>query len=90
MKQDADSGGRLRIAGVVASGLIADHWSPQHWLAGTLIALFSFVAPWLLSSPARGRHLHPAGVCAAGFVLQAAGAVFSNFEPRFRLRRADV
>jgi hypothetical protein len=44
--QDANSGGAIMIAGVVASGLIADRLvvaTPGP--AGYLIALFSFVAP---------------------------------------------
>jgi len=87
-------GGAIAIAGVVASGLIADRFGRRNTLGSLaiLIALFSFVAPMLLGSSGLGEDVF----ILVGFALlglsygQAAGAVTSNFEPKYRYTGAAL
>jgi MFS family permease len=87
-------GGAIALAGVVASGWIADRFGRRNTLGSLaiLIALFSLVAPMLLGNAGLGEDLF----ILIGFALlglsygQAAGAVTSNFEPRFRYTGAAL
>ena len=87
-------GAAIALVGVVASGWIADRYGRRNTLGSLaiLIALFSFVAPMLLSNDVFGEDLF----ILVGFALmglsygQAAGAVTSNFEPKFRYTGAAL
>jgi MFS family permease len=84
----------LGACGIVGSGLIADRIGRQRMLAllATLIAVFSGFAPTLLDGGALGQDVF----ILLGFVLlglsygQAAGAMNSSFEPRFRYTGAAL
>jgi len=87
-------GGFLIAAGVVASGWVADRYGRRRTL-GTLaamIAVFSGFAPTLLNGGTLGQDVF----ILLGCVLlglsygQAAGAVTSNFSPRFRYAGAAL
>ncbi|RZJ06956.1 MAG: MFS transporter, partial [Haliea sp.] len=87
-------GAFVAIAGVVASGWIADRYGRRNTLGtlAVLIGVFSFAAPLLLGSDVFGEDVF----ILLGFALlglsygQAAGAVSSNFEPRFRYTGAAL
>jgi len=87
-------GGAVAVVGVVASGLIADRFGRRNTLGSLaiLIALFSFGAPWLLGSSGLGEDIF----ILLGFALlglsygQAAGAVTSNFEAKYRYTGAAL
>ena len=87
-------GGAIAVVGVVASGLIADRFGRRHTLGSLaiLIALFSFIAPWLLGSSRMGEDIF----ILVGFALlglsygQAAGAVTANFEAEYRYTGAAL
>jgi len=87
-------GALLGACGIVGSGLIADRIGRQRMLAllATLIAVFSGFAPTLLDGGALGQDVF----ILLGFVLlglsygQAAGAMNSSFEPRFRYTGAAL
>jgi MFS family permease len=87
-------GGAVAIPGVVASGLIADRLGRRKTLGllAILIALFSFIAPWLLGSQGLGENIF----ILVGFALlglsygQAAGAVTANFEAKYRYTGAAL
>jgi MFS family permease len=87
-------GAVLGAAGIVASGLIADRVGRRFTLGGlaALIAVFSGFAPTLLDGGRIGQDIF----ILLGFVLlglsygQAAGAVTSNFEPRYRYTGAAL
>jgi MFS family permease len=87
-------GALLGGAGIVASGLIADRIGRQKTLGllATLIAVFSGFAPTLLDGGTLGQDMF----ILLGFVLlglsygQAAGAMNSSFEPRFRYTGAAL
>lgn len=80
--------------GMVASGLIADRVGRRFTLGGlaAMIAVFSGFAPTLLD----GGHIGQDIFILLGFVLlglsygQAAGAVTSNFEPKYRYTGAAL
>lgn len=87
-------GAALAMVGVVASGLISDHYGRRRTL-GTLalmIAMFSLVAPTLLASGWDGQRLF----IVLGFALlglsygQAAGAVTANFATKYRYTGAAL
>ena len=87
-------GGAIALVGVLASGWIADRFGRRNTLGtlAILIGLFSFVAPMLLANDVFGEDLF----ILIGFALlglsygQAAGAVTSNFEPKFRYTGAAL
>jgi MFS family permease len=87
-------GAVLGAAGIVASGLIADRVGRRFTLGGlaVLIAVFSGFAPTLLDGGRIGQDIF----ILLGFVLlglsygQAAGAVNSNFAPRYRYTGAAL
>jgi MFS family permease len=87
-------GALLGAAGIVASGLIADRIGRRRTLEllAILIAVFSGFAPTLLDGGALGQDMF----ILLGFVLlglsygQAAGAMNSSFEPRFRYTGAAL
>jgi MFS family permease len=87
-------GAVLGAAGIVASGLIADRVGRRFTLGGlaALIAVFSGFAPTLLDGGRIGQDIF----ILLGFVLlglsygQAAGAVNSNFAPRYRYTGAAL
>jgi MFS family permease len=87
-------GAVLGAAGIVASGLIADRVGRRFTLGGlaALIAVFSGFAPTLLDGGRVGQDIF----ILLGFVLlglsygQAAGAVNSNFAPRYRYTGAAL
>jgi MFS family permease len=80
--------------GIVASGLIADRVGRRFTLGGlaAMIAVFSGFAPTLLDGGRIGQDIF----ILLGFVLlglsygQAAGAVTSNFEPKYRYTGAAL
>jgi MFS family permease len=84
----------LGIAGVVASGLIADRLGRRKTvgLFAVLIAVFSGFAPTLLDGGTLGQDVF----IMVGFILlglsygQAAGVLTSNFEPRYRYTGAAL
>lgn len=82
------------IGGVVAAGLIADRFGRCNTLGSLaiLIALFSFVAPWLLGSSSlggRGFNLVCFGLLGLSYG-QAARAVTAHFEARYRYTSAAL
>ena len=87
-------GGAIALVGVVASGWIADRFGRRNTLGSLaiLIGLFSLVAPTLLAQDTFGEDLF----ILIGFALlglsygQAAGAVTSNFEPKYRYTGAAL
>jgi MFS family permease len=87
-------GAFVAIPSIVASGLIADKIGRRRTLGtlAVLIGVFALCAPLLLKGGARAQDVF----ILAGFVLlglsygQAAGAVTSNFEPRFRYTGAAL
>jgi MFS family permease len=87
-------GGGLAAIGIIASGLIADRVGRRTTLGSlaVLIAVFSGFAPTLL----RGGTLGQDVFILLGFSLlglsygQAAGAVSSNFEPKYRYTGAAL
>jgi MFS family permease len=87
-------GGGLAAIGIIASGLIADRVGRRTTLGSlaVLIAVFSGFAPTLL----RGGTLGQDVFILLGFSLlglsygQAAGAVSSNFEPKYRYTAAAL
>ncbi|MDO9403611.1 MAG: MFS transporter [Polaromonas sp.] len=87
-------GAFIAIAGVIASGWIADRYGRRNTLGtlAVLIGIFSFAAPLLLGSDVFGEDVF----ILIGFTLlglsygQAAGAVSSNFEPRLRYSGAAL
>jgi len=80
--------------GIVASGVIADRVGRRFTLGGlaAMIAVFSGFAPTLLDGGRLGQDVF----ILLGFVLlglsygQAAGAVTSNFEPKYRYTGAAL
>jgi MFS family permease len=87
-------GGALGALGIVVSGLVADRFGRQRTLASlaVLIAIFSGFTPNLLGGGLLGQDLF----VLLGFLLlglsygQAAGAVTSDFEPRYRYTGAAL
>lgn len=87
-------GAVLGAGGIVASGLIADRVGRRFTLGGlaAMIAVFSGFAPTLLDGGRIGQDIF----ILLGFVLlglsygQAAGAVTSNFAPRYRYTGAAL
>jgi MFS family permease len=87
-------GAFIAIGGVVASGWIADRFGRRNTLGtlAVLIGLFAIVAPLLLGSNVFGEDIF----ILLGFALlglsygQAAGAVTSNFEARYRYSGAAL
>jgi MFS family permease len=87
-------GAALAAAGIVLSGMIADRIGRHPTLAAlaVLIAVFSGFAPTLLGGGEVGQDIF----ILLGFLLlgisygQAAGAVNSNFEPRYRYTGAAL
>jgi MFS family permease len=87
-------GALLGAAGIVASGAIADKFGRRPTLGAlaTLIAIFSGFAPTLLDGGTLGQDVF----ILLGFILlglsygQAAGAMNSSFEPRFRYTGAAL
>ena len=87
-------GGGLAALGIIASGVIADRIGRRRTLAtlAVLIAVFSGFVPTLLGGGPLGEDVF----ILLGFVLlglsygQAAGAVTSNFEPRYRYTGAAL
>jgi MFS family permease len=87
-------GGGIGAIGIIASGLIADRIGRRRTLASlaVLIAVFSGFVPTLLGGGPLGEDVF----ILLGFALlglsygQAAGAVTSNFEPRFRYTGAAL
>ncbi|RYX97202.1 MAG: MFS transporter [Comamonadaceae bacterium] len=87
-------GAFIAIVGVIASGRIADKFGRRNTLGtlAVLIGIFSFAAPALLG----GNVFSEDVFILVGFALlglsygQAAGAVTSNFEPRFRYTGAAL
>lgn len=87
-------GGGLAALGIVASGLIADRLGRRRTLGtlAILIAVFSGFVPTLLGGGPLGEDVF----ILLGFSLlglsygQAAGAVTSNFEPRYRYTGAAL
>ena len=71
------------IIAIICSGLLADRIGRRNQLAvgAVLIAIFAFIAPWMLDGGATGRHIY----VIVGFTLlglsfgQAAGASASRF-----------
>jgi MFS family permease len=87
-------GAALAAAGIVASGWIADHIGRRSALGlmAIPVALFSLAVPALLSGSKLGQDLF----ILIGFLVlglsygQAAGAVTSNFEPKYRYTGAAL
>src|SRR6185312_5452134 len=87
-------GAGLATVGIIASGKIADRYGRRTTLAtlAVLIAVFSGFAPTLLGGGALGQDVF----ILLGFTLlglsygQAAGAVNSNFEARYRYTGAAL
>lgn len=87
-------GSALAAAGIVASGLVADHLGRRTTLGALAvsIAAFSGFAPTLL----QGGPVGETGFILIGFALlglsygQAAGAVTANFSPRYRYTGAAL
>jgi len=87
-------GGGIGAIGIIASGVIADRIGRRRTLASlaVLIAVFSGFVPTLLGGGPLGEDVF----ILLGFALlglsygQAAGAVTSNFEPRFRYTGAAL
>ncbi len=87
-------GAALSAIGIIASGRIADRFGRKTTLAtlAVLIAVFSGFAPTLLGGGKIGQDIF----ILLGFTLlglsygQAAGAVNSNFEPRYRYTGAAL
>lgn len=87
-------GAFIAIAGIIASGLIADRIGRRSTLGilAVMIAVFSGFAPTLLGAGETGENLF----ILVGFALlglsygQAAGAVTSNFEPKYRYTGAAL
>ncbi|MBY0237170.1 MAG: MFS transporter, partial [Burkholderiaceae bacterium] len=87
-------GALLAAAAMPISGLIADRMGRRSFLGSlaTVIGLFSLLTPWLLGGGTAGQD----SFILVGFVLlglsygQAAGAVTSNFLPRFRYTGAAL
>jgi MFS family permease len=87
-------GGVLGMMAIIASGVIADLIGRRRTLASlaVLIAVFSGFVPTLLGGGPLGEDIF----IWLGFVLlglsygQAAGAVTSNFEPRYRYTGAAL
>jgi MFS family permease len=87
-------GAVLAAGGIVASGWIADRIGRRRTLGtfATMIAVFSGFAPTLLDGGTLGQDVF----ILLGFILlglsygQAAGAVSSNFEPRYRYTGAAL
>jgi MFS family permease len=87
-------GAFLAAAAMPVSGLVADRIGRRSMLGllAVLIGVFSLAAPWLLDGGVLGQDLF----ILVGFVLlglsygQAAGAVTSNFESRFRYTGAAL
>jgi MFS family permease len=87
-------GAGLAAIGIIASGKIADHYGRRPTLAAlaVMIAVFSGFAPTLLGGGRIGQDIF----ILLGFSLlglsygQAAGAVNSNFEPRYRYTGAAL
>jgi MFS family permease len=87
-------GAALATVGIIASGKIADRFGRRTTLGGVavLIAVFSGFAPTLLGGGRLGQDIF----ILLGFSLlglsygQAAGAVTSNFEPRYRYTGAAL
>jgi MFS family permease len=87
-------GAFIAIAGVIASGWIADRYGRRNTLGtlAVLIGIFSFAAPMLLGGDVFGEDIF----ILLGFALlglsygQAAGAVTANFEARYRYTGAAL